>query len=315
MAVACIRWSRVISTRCFWLLLALAPAAVLAQVTSATILGTVQDASGAFLPGVSVTIVNEETGISRVVVSDQSGRYLAPQLALGNQYRVQAELQGFKTVIRRGIALTLGREAVVDLTLTIGDVTESVVVIGEAPLVDTTNARVAGRVDERQIRELPMNARSYIDLSLLQAGTIQARTASGTSFGDTGTHLTVAGARPTATTFLLDGTVNDLRPREGAGERGGHCAWAWTPSASSKCHQPVQCGVRPRHRRHDQRRVQGRNQQVARQRLRVPAQQRYGCAQLSSIRRRGHPTFNRYQFGAAMGGAADPESDVLLRQL
>lgn len=177
------------------------------QVTTATILGAVQDESGALLPGVTVTVLNEETGISRSVVTDERGRYVAAQLALGSHYSVQAELPGFKTAIRRGLALTLGREAVVDLTLAIGSVSENVVVTGEAPLVDTTSARVAGRVDERQIRELPLNARSYIDLSLLQAGTIQARTASGTSFGDTGTHLTVAGARPTATTFLLDGTV------------------------------------------------------------------------------------------------------------
>jgi hypothetical protein len=203
------RWTRPVSPVCLGVLLSFlfAVPAVYGQVTTASILGSVQDASGAFLPGVSVTIINEETGVSRTVVSDGSGRYVAPQLALGSQYRVQAELQGFKTVVRRGIALTLGREAVVDFTLTVGDITESVVVVGEAPLVDTTNSRVAGRVDERQMRELPMNARSYIDLSLLQAGTIQARTASGTSFGDTGTHLTVAGARPTATTFLLDGTV------------------------------------------------------------------------------------------------------------
>jgi len=185
----------------------LAPRAAAAQVTTATILGTVHDETGALLPGVTVTVTNEETGIKRVVVTDGGGRYVAAQLALGDRYRVQGELQGFKTVVRQGIALTLGREAVVDMTLSVGSVAENVTVTGEAALVDTTNARVAGRVDERQMRSLPLNARSYIDLSLLQAGTVQARTASGTSFGDTGTHITVAGARPTATTFLLDGTV------------------------------------------------------------------------------------------------------------
>jgi hypothetical protein len=205
MSPAVARFSRTLSVYALLALLAAPPAR--AQVTSASILGTVHDESGAVLPGVSVTITNEETGIDRVVVSDERGRYVAAQLALGDRYRVQAELQGFKTIVRRGIALTLGREAVVDLTLSVGNVAENVTVTGEAALVYTTNARVAGRVDERQMRDLPLNARSYIDLSLLQAGTVQARTASGTSFGDTGTHITVAGARPTATTFLLDGTV------------------------------------------------------------------------------------------------------------
>jgi hypothetical protein len=187
--------------------LAIAVPAARGQDTTATILGTVRDETGALLPGVKVTITNVETGISRVVVTDPEGRYVAPQLALGNQYEVQAELTGFKTVVRRGIALTLGREAVVDLAISVGNVAENVVVLGEAPLVQTTDARVSGYVDQRQMRELPLNARSYIDLALLQPGTIQARTASGTSFGDTGTHLTVAGARPTATTFLMDGTT------------------------------------------------------------------------------------------------------------
>lgn len=207
MKSACRRCRTAQRVACMVLLFAGLAAAAAGQVTTATILGAVHDESGALLPGVTVTALNEETGISRSVVTDERGRYVAAQLALGSHYRVQAELPGFKTAIRRGIALTLGREAVVDLTLAIGNMSENVVVTGEAALVDTTSARVAGRVDERQIRELPLNARSYIDLSLLQAGTIQARTASGTSFGDTGTHLTVAGARPTATTFLLDGTV------------------------------------------------------------------------------------------------------------
>ena len=115
-----------------YVLIALMPAAAAAQVTTATILGTVHDDSGALLPGVTVTIANEETGVTRVVISDVRGRYVAPQLALGDRYRVQAELQGFKTVVRQGIALTLGREAVVDITLGVGDVAESVTVTGEA---------------------------------------------------------------------------------------------------------------------------------------------------------------------------------------
>ncbi len=199
--------SKVTKSLAVALLLALAvPLSAFAQATTATILGRVQDTTGAVLPGVTVTVTNLETGINRTLVSDDQGRYVMTQLALGDNYEVKGELAGFQTFIRRGIALTMGRQAVVDLLLKVGDITEDIVVTGEAPLVETTHSVVAGRVDERQMRELPLNSRSYIDLSLLQAGTISARTGTSTSLGDSGTALTVAGARPTATTFLLDGT-------------------------------------------------------------------------------------------------------------
>src|ERR1019366_4120647 len=90
----------------------------LAQVTTGTISGTVKDSSGAVLPGAQVVVLNDETGISRTVVTDTSGRYSALSLSLGN-YRVTATHEGFQTEVRRGIVLTVGREAVVDLTLTV----------------------------------------------------------------------------------------------------------------------------------------------------------------------------------------------------
>ncbi|MBI4482709.1 MAG: TonB-dependent receptor [Acidobacteria bacterium] len=190
-----------------WICLVLLAAAMtgLSQVTTASLLGTVQDETGAPLPGVAVAISNVETGLTRTAVTDEHGRYVARQLALG-EYQIKAELPGFQTAIRRGIRLTLGREAVVDFTMKVGEIVERVVVTGEAPLVESTHAMVSGHVEERQMRQLPLNARSFLDLTLLQAGTVQARTA-GASFGDTGTHITVSGSRPTATTFLLDGTV------------------------------------------------------------------------------------------------------------
>jgi hypothetical protein len=187
------------------LIVAASAADLHAQVTTASILGTVQDETKAVLPGATVTITNVETGVSRTAITDEQGRYAARQLTLG-EYQVQAELQGFQKMLRQGIRLTLGREAVVDLTLHVGELTENVVVSGEAPLIESTNAMVSGHVDERQMRQLPLNARSYVDLSLLQAGTLQSRN-SETGFGDTGTHISVAGSRPTATTFLLDGTI------------------------------------------------------------------------------------------------------------
>ena len=94
------------------------------------------------VPGVTVTLKNVETGISRTVLTDEGGRYRASSLPLGS-YEIQAELSGFNTDVRSGIKLTVGREAMVDFTLRVGDVTERVEVTGEAPLVDTATAVVS----------------------------------------------------------------------------------------------------------------------------------------------------------------------------
>ncbi len=109
-----------------------------AQVNLATILGTVQDATGAVLPGTEVTVTQVETTISRTVVSDDEGRYRIANLSLGN-YEVAASLPGFQTQIQTGIELTIGRRALVDFTLRLGEITERVTVTGETPLVETTS--------------------------------------------------------------------------------------------------------------------------------------------------------------------------------
>src|SRR5689334_23258010 len=119
-----------------------------AQVSSATISGTTRDSSGAMLPGTEVVVRNVETGISRSASTDVGGRFRIPQLGLGS-YEVRASLTGFKTEVRSGIVLTVGREAVLDLTLQVGDVAETVEVTGEAPLVETTSAAVSGLVSDQ----------------------------------------------------------------------------------------------------------------------------------------------------------------------
>lgn len=106
------------------LLLVLFPIIVIAQTTTATISGTVSDQTGAVLPGVTVTVTHIATGEARNVVTDAAGRYRVPQLGLG-EYEVKAELRGFKTTVRRGITLTVRREAVVDIALEVGDVVQT----------------------------------------------------------------------------------------------------------------------------------------------------------------------------------------------
>src|SRR2546428_9624696 len=117
-------------------------ALAVAQVTTGTISGTVSDSTGAVVPGVNVTLKSVEKGISRTVRTDEGGRYRAPELALGS-YEITAAATGFETVVRSGITLTVGREAVVDFTLQVGTITDKITVTGEAPLVQTANATVA----------------------------------------------------------------------------------------------------------------------------------------------------------------------------
>ena len=105
-------------------------APLIAQV--GTISGRVMDETGAVLPGVTVTITNLERGSIRTLVSGDEGIYRASALTLGS-YEIQAELPGFRTAVRSGITLTVGQEAVVDLTLQVGEISERVVVTGEAP--------------------------------------------------------------------------------------------------------------------------------------------------------------------------------------
>src|SRR5437867_420487 len=99
------------------------------QTTAGTILGVVSDESGARLPGVTVTITHLDTGIVRSLTTDETGRYRAPSLGLGN-YEVKGELSGFRTAVRTGIQLTVAAEVVVNLNLSVGTVTEQVQVTG-----------------------------------------------------------------------------------------------------------------------------------------------------------------------------------------
>src|SRR6516162_4569192 len=182
-----------------------------AQVNTGTISGTVQDASGAAIAGAAVTVRHVDTGTSRTVSTDSGGRYNAPDLPLGN-YEVQAQQSGFQTEARLGINLTVGREAVVDLSLKVGQISERVLVTGEAPLVETTTSAMSSLVDERTIRDLPLNGRSYDQLSLLQPGVVTMGAGlAGAAFDyGTGVRFSVSGSRSYANSFLLDGTdIND----------------------------------------------------------------------------------------------------------
>lgn len=188
----------------FWL--ALSGQLLLAQLTTATISGTAKDETEAILPGATITIRNLDTGITRTVITDSEGRYRAANLSLGN-YEVTASLAGFQTAVRSGIKLTVGREAVVDFTMKVGEITEKLVVTGEAPLVNVTDSVIGGLVDDRAVRELPLNGRSFIELATLQAGVAFVPFGEESASQGFGKKITISGSRFTSNLFLLDGTV------------------------------------------------------------------------------------------------------------
>src|SRR6266404_570428 len=182
-----------------------------AQVSTATISGVVQDQSGASIAGAMVTIRNVETGAARTLTSDSGGRYITPDLSLGN-YEVQGQQSGFQTEVRSGITLTVGRESVVNLALKVGQISDKVTITAEAPLVESTTSAMSSLVDERTIRDLPLNGRSYDQLALLQPGVVTMGAGlAGAAFDyGTGTRFSVSGSRSYANSFMLDGTdIND----------------------------------------------------------------------------------------------------------
>jgi len=173
---------------------------------AATISGTVTDASGGGVPGATVTVKSLETGVTRAVTTDEGGSYRAFSLAVGPQ-EVRAEKTGFKTALRTGINLVVGQEAVVNLQLEVGELVQQVTVSAEVPLVNTTTAPVSGLVGERQVKDLPLNGRSFDNLLTLNAGAINyssMKTSSQTSTSN-GSTFSVAGRRPLENLFLLNG--------------------------------------------------------------------------------------------------------------
>ncbi|MBV9209897.1 MAG: TonB-dependent receptor [Acidobacteria bacterium] len=203
-------YSRTLSTLCLITLLVLIwPLRGAGQTTTANIYGIVKDESGAVLPAVTVSAKNLETGLTRTTVTDAEGRYRITQLTPA-QYEVQTTSSGFQTAIRTGIDLTVGRDAAVDLTLKVGEVSARVVITAEAPLVETTRSDISSLVDDKKIRDLPINGRSYDQLVLLQPGiSMYPNAARDLQYGS-GVKFTAFGARPQSNLFLVDGTdIND----------------------------------------------------------------------------------------------------------
>ena len=141
---------------------------ILAYAQDATLSGTVKDNTGGVLPGVTVTATNEASGLTFVSVSDEHGLYRVPVRA--GVFKITAELSGFVTVTRPGIEMLLGRQVTLNIDMVVTGVQETVTVTGEAPLIDTNTSTIATNIDPRQVLQLPLNGRNWMDLTMGSAG-------------------------------------------------------------------------------------------------------------------------------------------------
>src|SRR5580658_1817990 len=129
------------------------PALVWGQIVGASLSGTVKDASGAGIAAAAVTVRNVETGAERKLVTDESGRYSAPSIAVG-LYQVSAQKEGFTTQLQTGIHLAVGQVSAVDLTLPVGEFKQVITVEAAPSPVNMSTAQTSGLVDERQMKDL-----------------------------------------------------------------------------------------------------------------------------------------------------------------
>jgi hypothetical protein len=193
-------------------LLVLALSASLASVSfaqgEASLQGAVSDSSGGALPGVAIRIKNLETGAVRNQVTDEAGRYDAASLPVG-RYEVRAEKTGFRSEEKTAISLVFGQRETVDLVLQVGDVRQTVQVESAPTVVAVTTEDVSGLVGERQVKDLPLNGRSYDQLISLNPGivnyTSQRAGGIGTSNSVVGNMFAASGRRPQENLYLLNG--------------------------------------------------------------------------------------------------------------
>ena len=178
-----------------------------AQVVGATITGTVRDSSGAALSSATVIVRQAETGATRKLTTDAEGRFFAPSVPIG-LYMVTAEHEGFAPA-QQSATLVLGQSLQLNLVLGVASVQQVVEVTADSAAVNTTTQQTAGLVDERQVKELPLNGRSYDGLMTLNPGTVnytsQRAGGVGTSNSSVGNMFSVSGRRPQDNLFLLNG--------------------------------------------------------------------------------------------------------------
>src|SRR5713226_4409804 len=174
------------------------------QTQLATVFGTITDASGAFISGAQVTILNQSTGLKRDTSTDSTGQYHIAGLPTGN-YSVRVEKEEFQTQVREGIALTSASEIIMNLSLSVGDLKQQVTVNADVA-IDNTTSTVSGAIAERSLADLPLNGRDLFKTAILEPGVAPAPSSAPSllSTGKAG-QVSINGMRPSWTNVLIDG--------------------------------------------------------------------------------------------------------------
>jgi Carboxypeptidase regulatory-like domain/TonB dependent receptor len=190
----------------FFLLLLLNPVSLLAQANTGSIVGTANDDSGGVMPGVSITIRNEATNVSRTTVTSASGDFSAPLLPPGN-YEVTAMVQGFDKVVFRNVQLQVNQTVRLNFIMKLSGVEEVVSVVAGPPLIQTDTSSLGQVVGTVQIENLPLNERNFVNFAYLAPG-VQID-AENTLVSSQGLALSANGARQISNNFLLNGIDNN----------------------------------------------------------------------------------------------------------
>ncbi|HEV2718425.1 MAG TPA: TonB-dependent receptor, partial [Thermoanaerobaculia bacterium] len=167
------------------------------QATTGVIEGTVVDAQGGAVPGVTVTVKNTATNYESVVVTDRAGHFRAVLLPLG-PYQVVASLEGFATVVQRGLDLGVGQTLTANITLKQAAASEQIVVTAAAPLIETARTEGATRIDEKAVEGLPNNGRNFLDYTKLTPGVTIVQ-------GPDGDELSINGQKGISNNVSVDG--------------------------------------------------------------------------------------------------------------
>jgi hypothetical protein len=174
---------------------------------TAQVSGAVRDQTGAVLPGVEITATQTATGLVRNSISNETGSYTLSNLPTG-PYRLEATLPGFRTFAQTGIVLEVNASPVINITLEVGQVAETVEVQANAALVETHSVGVGQIMENQRILELPLNGRNVNDLITLAGGAVQTGITGSKSFAGT-PQVAVAGSMQTAAGYQLDGAAHN----------------------------------------------------------------------------------------------------------
>ena len=184
-----------------------------AQAVTGTILGTVADTTGAVLPGVTVTVKHTETGLTRTLVTDSNGEYTAASIPTGT-YTVTGEISGFKSVSLSNVQVGVDQRVRADIKLEVGAMTESVEIVAQTPLVQTSSSDLSTTVTEEQIKQLPLNGRNFVSLTRSIPGVLRGIPGSnidgaGSLAWRASAAFSANGQRPRDNNYMLDGVDNN----------------------------------------------------------------------------------------------------------